>query len=175
MNTIFKYAVLRYVHSQVLEESVNIGILVFFPEQGQVIFKTSEQRLNALAHLYPDFSTSHIQAYLDGFIKRAAVVTKEFNTTTKQAIEGNLKRFIQTEFLPEDATVLQFSKVHTRLLYSEDINQVVGNLLSTYKLSSSAKVIYDNVTNTASDQGVVLLGRQIRNINKTSPKPTKKD
>lgn len=146
---------------------------MFFPEQGQVIFRASEQRLNVLTHLYQGFSTSHIQAYLDGFTKRTTIVTKEFNATTKQAIEGNLKRFIQVEFLPEDVTVLQFSKVHTRLLYSEDINQVVGNLLSTYKLSSSA--IYGNVTNIASDQGVVLLGRQIRNINKTSPKPTKKD
>ncbi|WP_299462635.1 DUF3037 domain-containing protein [uncultured Microscilla sp.] len=149
MNTVFKYAVLRYVHSQVLKESVNIGILVFFPEQGQVVFTSSEQRLNALIHLYPNFSTSHIQAYLDGLTKRAHVITAEFNSATKRAIEENLERFIQIEFLPEDATVLQFSKIYTSLLYSEDINQVMVNLLETYKLNvyndTPAKVISGNV------------------------------
>ena len=131
MNTVFKYSLLHYVHSQVLDESLNIGILIFFPEHHKVVFRYSD-RMNSFKYIYPTFSKQHIEAYLEGFTKRAKIITENYSSFSEQEFRTNPKEYINSEFLPEDATVLQFSKIYTSLLYSNDLNKIISNLCNTY-------------------------------------------
>lgn len=131
MNTVFKYTLLQYIHSQTWGESINIGVLIFFPEHHKVIFKYSD-KINNLKYIYPAFVKSNIELYLKGFRKKADNISSNYTVFSENEIKTNIEKYVQDEFLPEDATALQFSQIYTSLLYSPDLNKIINNLYNRY-------------------------------------------
>lgn len=132
MNSIFKYSLLQYTHSQVLGEVFNVGILLFFSTKHKAVFKYSLERMSRLKYIYPDFDIKQINLYLKGFEAHAKKISRDVYHDFNKDIVEDTQAYIRQHFLQEDATTLQFSKVHSSVLYSEDIDKVVDNLLNDY-------------------------------------------
>lgn len=148
MNKLFRYSLLQYRHSQEFDEVLNIGVLVFFEHAHRAVFKYSK-RIHYLQYIYPSFEPRHIMSYLKGFIAYANDLSNDASIDFEKEISRDTAAFIHQNVLPEDATALQFSKVYTSLLYSEDIDQVVEDVLADYGLNvyddASTNVIKGNV------------------------------
>lgn len=100
---VLTYYLLRYVHSEVLEEVLNVGILFVLHQEKQVVFKYP-QRLNRLKNLYNGFSTSLIKTYLQSFEKKAKDLSRQD--------VGDLFPFEAgpEDFLVRDSSSLRFSE-----------------------------------------------------------------
>lgn len=103
----FDYSILRYNHSQVLGESLNVGILFSFEHEHKLHFVAGNlQRVKAV---YPEFDTSLFQS-----------IVKNIKFKVAQRVNNDLfpekysfKEFITRFLLPEDASALQFSDPYT--------------------------------------------------------------
>ena len=103
MNKIFKYSLLKYRPSSVLDEQVNIAILFIFMDDNQVRFSFPKS-LARLSALYPDIDLHDTKRYLYAFNSRANELSKK--NLFVEAISENL---IEKEFLIADANSFFFS------------------------------------------------------------------
>lgn len=109
MSNTLTYSLLRYRHSYLLQEEVNVGVLLYFhkDEQLRFLFPNSLQRISGL---YPDFSTSLIKHYLKSFHETARKLENDFQKEPSPLIERDLKSIINNAFLVRDATALYFTE-----------------------------------------------------------------
>lgn len=127
MKNEFKFSVLKYVHSRVLQEELIVGVLFYFPHKSRFEFKFPE-KLGRLKGLYTNFSESLIKSYLKTFDEKAKEINKYY---ISQNID-NLDSFIEKEFLLKDSTALEFSKTKAGFLYTENLEQITNDILSIY-------------------------------------------
>ncbi len=103
MNKIFKYTVLKYRPSSVLDEQVNVGILFIFFEDSKVVFSFPKS-LARLSALYSDVDLPDIKRYLAAFQSRANKLSSK--NLFVAATGDNL---IEKKFLIADANSFFFS------------------------------------------------------------------
>lgn len=108
MNKTFHYSILRYRHSCLLQEEVNVGLLFFFDEDKRVefLYPKSLQRISSLYH---NFSVTLIKNYLKTFERAANEVQKEFQSESEKLLSSELRNYINSRFLPDDASALFFT------------------------------------------------------------------
>jgi len=117
----FTYSILQYKHSPLLRESVNVGVLFYFPEENRLEFVSGNSyRIKAI---YLDFDL-HSYTYL---IKHIHNVIKKYSNSIFQETElrQGFKAFIKNTFLPEDSSCLQFAEPTNSLKTSKDIGKIV--------------------------------------------------
>jgi hypothetical protein len=115
MNKIFKYSLLKYRPSYVLDEQVNIGILFIFLDDCKVHFSFPKS-LARLSALYPDVDLNDTKRYLSAFKARAN------NLSTKNLfVETISDNLIEKEFLIADANSFFFSEFKTGIYDSVDL------------------------------------------------------
>ncbi len=131
MNTPFAYTILRYVHSQVLGEVFNVGILFSFPNQQELVFKYPES-LARLKGMYRRFSESQIKAYQRGFARKAAELNAEWRNSSPSAFAKNILEITPQDFLVEDATALQFSETKQGFLSGDQVEHIVNQYFQLY-------------------------------------------
>ncbi len=119
MNTVY-FNVLKYVHSAFLGEEVNVGILLCFPEQRQLVFRYSNS-FRRLRLLYPTFSERQLRTYLSAFTQRVSQANK-----ARRGPENapDYAAFISRELLAPDATVLQFGPLRQAVAHANDPAEV---------------------------------------------------
>ncbi len=119
MNTVY-FNVLKYVHSAFLGEEVNVGILLFFPEQRQLVFKYSHS-FRRLRLLYPTFSERQLREYLSAFYQRTAQANDqpEFTGSVEQ-----YTTFITQCLLAPDSSALQFGPLRQAVAHADDPAEV---------------------------------------------------
>lgn len=127
----YTYSLLQYVHSQVLGEVVNIGLLCIFPDQQQVIFRSAEN-LSRPKGLYPNFPESLIRVYLKGFEQKSREINRQWPLFSDALASKSPATFIQEEFLYKDDSALQFSEPKTGVTYSADCNVIATHLYDQY-------------------------------------------
>lgn len=112
MNKTFHYSILRYRHSYLLQEEVNVGLLLFFDEDKRVefLYPKSLQRISSLYH---NFSVSLIKKYFKVFERAAVEVQKEFHSESEKLFSSDLRSYINSRFLPDDASALYFTDLKT--------------------------------------------------------------
>lgn len=112
MNKTFHYSILRYRHSYLLQEEVNVGLLFFFDDEKQVefLYPKSLQRISSLYH---DFSVNLVKKYFRTFERAAKQVQKELLKENETLFHGDLKSYINNYFLPDDASALYFTELKT--------------------------------------------------------------
>jgi len=135
VNTIY-FNLLKYIHSPFLGEEVNVGILLYFPEQERMEFRFPESS-RRLALLYPNFSARQLRSYQESFSRRVA----RTNAELKQAPSlDHYASFITRELLPADATALQFGSLTKAIAHLEDPAAVADHYYELYFGSVAAPV-----------------------------------
>jgi hypothetical protein len=124
MSKTFTYSVLKYVHSQFLGEELNLGIILFFPDQHSLIFRHPKS-INRFRKAYKNFTESAIRQYLKSFEEKAKLLSKK-------EVTGKLEDILQTFFLVRDASTLQFDEVKSVVLYTDDIQTISDHYFNLY-------------------------------------------
>lgn len=131
MKDIFLYSVLQYHHSQVLGEVLNVGVLLIFPAQKRLAFLYPEY-LFRLKTAYPHLPERVIRTYFKGISKRVEQLNQQPEIFANFVNANYAVHFISAELLPEDSSALQFGKVSTVLLYTEDLEKIKKQYHHTY-------------------------------------------
>lgn len=103
MNKIFKYTLLKYRPSSVLDEQVNVGILFIFFDDNKILFSFPKS-LARLSALYPDIDLHDIKRSLIGFQARATKLS-----TKNLFVAATSDNLIEKEFFVADANSFFFS------------------------------------------------------------------
>jgi hypothetical protein len=132
MNTTFSYCVLKYRHSILLNEILNVGLLFYFPNEKRIYF-SYPSRLNRISHLYENINIGTIKSVQLIFTNQCSILNKEWdfdaNSLFKNVVdfERPFKSIIHDYFLVEDASSLYFEEVKT------GVNIGVKEIISYYE------------------------------------------
>jgi hypothetical protein len=124
VKAIFHYSILQYHHSQALGEVLNIGLLLWFPEQRQVIFRYPS-RLGRISKLYPSFPEKTIRSYFRGITAKTLQLNKKPDIFIKYEQQAQL--FPDHEILIRDSSALQFGDVKTGVVYTSDLSKIADD------------------------------------------------
>ena len=136
MKTQIKYQVLKYVHSQFLEEKVNVGILFYAKETGLFYFRRPKnfKRIN---ELYSDFEEWQLKNHLSAIEEKINLINSK---KTELFSNDLLKENYLEEILRTDGTVLQFSRPRLIIENLDNIEHLIRNYydlyFSNYKVDS---------------------------------------
>jgi hypothetical protein len=132
MSNHFSYCFFKYVHSVRLGESLNVGLLIVFPNEKVVLFKYPDD-LQRLKCTYYDFQEEQLKAYLKSFDRKAKALSYVFTSFIKDEFtDDDFLDLIKKEFIPEDEGALQFSQVRKAVKYTDDIEQIADELYYSY-------------------------------------------
>jgi hypothetical protein len=177
MDKIFKYCILQYVHSQLLAERLNVGILFYFPSQGQLVFR-SFQRLRKFKWLYPAFPTEGVVKYLKEFERGAKVNGRLIHSISQEDFDQVLEK----NLLTVESAPFQFSPIKTAVLYSTSIDKIISDYCHIYerdsekhksreKKESPIQKFKDYLENSLPELKTQLLPTELIRINKVTFKP----
>lgn len=122
----YKYCVLKYKHSPFLDESLNIGLLIFFSNVGKFSFSYSKN-LSRIKFIYDNVPERTIKEYLKQIDKRLERLSLKNDVFHKLEID-DLSSFMSKYILPFDGSVLQFSNFKTD--YQQDFkNDFIEEIL----------------------------------------------
>ncbi len=124
MDKIFKFSLLKYRPSYLLDEQINVGVLFLFIEDNKSIFHFPKN-LERLSALYPDVDIKDVTLSLLEFEEKANKLTQ--NNTLKAV---NLNTLIEKEFLIADANCFFFSDFKTGIYESSE--KIVVHFLRKY-------------------------------------------
>jgi hypothetical protein len=135
-NTI-SYSLLKYTHSKLLGEELNVGILFVFPEQNQVEF-IYPHSISRIKKAYPNVSVDLIKSYLSSFKKKAEQLGKHLDQYV-----FNYNELITDQFLITDGSSLQFTPFNYALTIGdiEKTKNYYYNLYLSYYESPVSQLI----------------------------------
>lgn len=121
----YTYCILKYKHSPYLDESVNIGVLIYFPSSQRFLFKFSKN-LSRIKSIYDNVPEKTIKEYIrqiDRLLGKYQRGVDNLFPLNDLSLETFLSRYI----LPNDGSVLQFSHFKTEQLrdFSEEFVEKV--------------------------------------------------
>jgi len=112
----YKYCILKYKHNAFLEESINIGMLIYFSNTSKFSF-TYSKNLSRIKYIYDDVPEKTIKEYL----KQMEHQIKKFSHIDNDIFHSlevkDLTNFISKNLLAIDSSSLQFSKCKHNLQY----------------------------------------------------------
>ncbi|SDE45743.1 Protein of unknown function [Dyadobacter soli] len=114
----FKYSLLKYIHSDLLGEALNIGILFTFPETGEVVFRYPSNFVRVRGAYGDGFSQSVVNGVLKGLAKSVDAFSRDQQRPINFYLEENDHSAMLNELLLRDATVLRFERVESAVLYA---------------------------------------------------------
>ena len=126
MNKIFRYTLLKYRPSSVLDEQVNIGILFIFSEDNKIFFSYPKS-LTRLSALFPDVDLSDIKRYLSAIQLKTNKLSDD-NLLIKTMADN----FIEKEFFVADANSFFFSDFKIGVYETETIDKMVAHFTNQY-------------------------------------------
>jgi hypothetical protein len=107
----YKYCILKYKHSPFLDESINIGLLVFYGNIGKFSF-TYSKNLSRVKYIYNNVPERTIKEYLKQIDKKIKNFSPNNDVFHKLEID-DFPSFISKYLLPFDGSALQFSNFKT--------------------------------------------------------------
>lgn len=122
MSNFFKYSILRYVHSDLLGEVLNIGILFLFPDENKVVFKYPTTLARIRSAYENKFSDNLVHGILKGIsrkVDRLYPPLENLNQATLNMFPGFDPfddDFVQRILTP-DSTALRFDKLKFAVKY----------------------------------------------------------
>lgn len=127
----FSYVFLRYVHSLRLDETINIGMLFYFPEQGRIIARFPE-RLKRLQCLYSDFDEGILKDQFRLIREKISLIDGGGRVFQQKFSGVSLRQYIYNDILVNDQSALQISQEKKGVLYSSDIEKIAGDIFNSY-------------------------------------------
>ncbi|HEX8547298.1 MAG TPA: DUF3037 domain-containing protein [Cytophagaceae bacterium] len=131
MNRIFEFSILKYVHSRVLKEEVNVGILFFFKDQGPIVFRAPE-KFGRLKGFYNNFSEPLLKRYLSSFTQTAKRLSARFTSDIGFNYGLKLQAVIKEDFLVDDFSALEFSEIKIGSSKAKTVNEIIETYYSLY-------------------------------------------
>ena len=103
MSNYLTYSILQYKHNLSLGESLNVGILFYFPDENIFEFVSGDgSRAKAI---YPDFDNSLFNSYLKTIIDKVKIQSEVIKVSPNGI---DFLKFIHSNILGEDAAGLIF-------------------------------------------------------------------
>ena len=139
INKKYTYSILKYQHSALLGESLNIGVLIYFPTEDKFVFKYSKNlsRVKAIYDVVSEKTIKHYLAQIENSIKE--LKTDEFSFFDKDKFEY-FDLFIDKFILPRDGSVLQFSKSKQSFLNNNDVDFTISYLTNKFLLEKEKHI-----------------------------------
>lgn len=123
----YKYCILKYKHNVFLEESINIGVLIYFSNISKFSF-TYSKNLSRIKHIYDNVPEKTIKEYLRQIEFRIKKISHIDNDIFHSLEVKDLTNFISKNLLPIDSSSLQFSDCKYNLQYdfhNEFIEEII--------------------------------------------------
>ena len=118
---LFKYSLLKYVHSDLLGEALNIGILFIFGETAHIQFRYPSN----FARIRSAYGRSFSQSVVNGILKGIAKEVSQIGHATQIPIElqdSETLDLLLNRLLIKDATVLRFDELKKAVQYNTEEN-----------------------------------------------------
>ena len=106
---IYKYSILKYKHSKLIDESINIGILFLDFSRNKIDFLYPDS-LSRISGLYEDLSLVELRKYLRLFAEQTKRVQTSLNKDSLN-LYSELNNIISDNYLTNDSNSLVFSEV----------------------------------------------------------------
>lgn len=125
------YSILKYQHSALLGESLNIGVLIYFPTEDKIVFKYSKNltRVKAIYELLSEKTIKHYLAQIEHSVHTVATSEWSFFEDEKYHFFDD---FIEKNLLPRDGSVLQFGKSKKAFLHTSSAEETVTYLTNRF-------------------------------------------
>lgn len=135
----YTYSILKYQHSALLGESLNIGVIIFFPTEDKIIFKYSKNltRIKAVYDVVSERTIKHYLSQIENSVRE--LTTNDFIFFDKDKFEY-FDLFIDKFILPRDGSVLQFSKSKQSFLNNNDIEYTTNYLANRFLLEKEKNI-----------------------------------
>ena len=155
--SIYTYCVLQYRHSQVLEECLNVGLLVYFPEYKQLHF-LFPKKLGRITTVYPEVQERTIKLYLHSFADKVNYLNRSADIFANGIMDTSFVKFISENLLPPDSSSLQFSDPKRGLMRTNDLSQKEDIAMVSEKLYKQYFYAYDSaiVDNNKRDEHYII-------------------
>lgn len=136
MENKYTYSLLKYRHSALLGESLNIGLLVYFNNENRFHFEYNN-KLTRLKAVYINVQEKTIKNYLRAINNKVELINKKLDVFYECEIEQSFDFFVNNNFLPLDGTSLQFDSSINSFQYSKDNNKIINYLIDSYLFETS--------------------------------------
>lgn len=120
MNKQFTYSVLQYKHSLILGESLNVGILFYFPIENRFEFVKGDG--TRAKSIYPDFDNSTFNAYIKSITLKVKEHVDIFNELENKI---DFSKYIHQNILAIDAAGLVFNESVTTSTEITDSKKII--------------------------------------------------
>lgn len=127
----YTYCLLKYNHSQFLNELLNVGILVYFNDTRKIYFEYPE-KLFRLRLAYLDIPEKTIKSHLRVTREKIELLNKDIFNQFPESID--FSKLIDSEILLRDSTCLEFGALKTGLKYIDNEHDIVNNLYNQFFL-----------------------------------------
>jgi hypothetical protein len=116
----YTYCILKYKHSPYLDESINIGALIYFADSQRFSFKYSKN-LSRIKSIYNNIPEKTIKEYIRQIDRYLNIYQKD-SSSIFPLNDLSLKKFLSHFILPSDGSVVQFCHFKTDSLrgFSEE-------------------------------------------------------
>lgn len=131
MENTYTYSLLKYKHSALLGESLNIGLFVYFDSNTTCHF-IFNNRLSRLKSIYQNFPEKTVKNYLREIKSRVSFVNKKIDKFLLLEIDKSFDSFISDYFLPADGSALQFDLGIKNFQYSKTNEEIISYLHDIY-------------------------------------------
>jgi hypothetical protein len=176
----YKYSILKYKHSAILGESINIGVLFYFPTNDKFIFRYSKnlKRIKSIYDLNSEKIIKHYLTQIDRFLSNSSSRIKDDEIEFEKF---DFDTFIRKHIIPKDDSSIQFSQSRNSKTRNHNFentankiatNYLLENFIEKSKIENRESIIsnnfYNNITNSFSKAKLESLTSQkklIKNYN----------
>ncbi|MDR2223604.1 MAG: hypothetical protein LBE34_12870 [Flavobacteriaceae bacterium] len=135
----YSYCLLKYKHTPIIDESLNIGVLCYVENSHRFYFK-SYKNLTRVKHAYQNVPEKTLR-------EKIGIVSKKVDRLNKYGVGifsllYDFKDFIYEEFIDYDSTILQFDKFETTTAYNIDEIELIDMLCNNFIIDNYKENIY---------------------------------
>jgi len=131
MENKYTYSLLKYKHSPLLGESLNLGLLVYFNNENRLHFFYAKN-LSRVKCIYPDVPEKIIRNYLREIENKIKLFNKNIDSLYISEIEERFELFVNDYILPRDESSLQFDHKIVAIQYSQSNDKILSHLKKSF-------------------------------------------
>jgi len=138
----YKYSLLKYVHTPILNESINIGVLLYCVEN-KVLYFNYSKNLSRIKNIYNNVAEKTIKEILKFIENRVQYLNNNLDFIYVEELD-RFDYFIDKYILTFDSTVVQFSKSEDERVFNIDFNTLIKLFESNYFIDDIKSQTYHN-------------------------------
>lgn len=131
MKNYFSYCFIRYSHSVMLDEAINVGMVFLFPEQRRVVTKFPK-KFKGLDCLYTGFDETMVKQYFDLIQDKL----EQFDGTDRSFVDkfslSSVRDYIYNNIIVDDESSIQISEIKSAVLYSQNVDKISEEIFTSY-------------------------------------------